>query len=201
MAEKNSIQNPVLQSVYLSLLEILGPDQATNLFMEHEIVPDMLSVGEVIGDAAVVIDKIGDSLLREFGQMAAQGLFIRAGRASLVFFRRFFNQVAELGSLENRLKPVGRRFFHSLESLADLWTRETGLTSTIEKVDQGEFKWLMARSTAKGEENQTILPYFLFGLLEEFCAWLDARKSYRIVYAPTEKAELAELSIAILPQD
>jgi hypothetical protein len=201
MAEKNSIQNPVLQSVYLSLLEILGQDQAANLFKEQEIDPDILSAGEVIGDASFVIDKIGDSLLREFDQMAAQGLFIRAGRASLVFFRRFFNQVAELGSLENRLKPVDKRFFHSLRSLADLWSHETGLPSTIEQVNQREFKWLMAVPFVIDGRNQTFLPFFIFGLLEEFCVWLDARKSYRIVFLQPGNGELAELSIAIQPQD
>lgn len=201
MTENDSFQNPVLQSVYLSLLEILGSDQAVNLFKEQGIDHELLPTGEVEGDVADLIDRIGDSLNRDFGQMAAQGLLIRAGRASLTFFRRFFPQVADLGSLENRLKPVGKRFFHSLESLADLWSRETGLTSNIEQVDQGEFKWIMTIPTAKGEVKKTILPFFLFGLLEEFCTWLDARKSYRIVYSPPEKGGLVELSIAIQSQD
>ena len=201
MAEKDSIQNPVLQAVYLSLLEILGQDQAANLFKEQEINPGMLSSSEVKGDVAVLIDRIGDSLNRDYGQLAAQGILIRAGRASLVFFRRFFNQVGDLGSLDNRLKPVGKRFFLSLVSLADLWSRETGLISKIEQVDQREFKWLMTFPSAKGEENHTILPFFLFGLLEEFCTWLDARKSYHIVYSPPEKGSLVELSISIQFQD
>lgn len=201
MAEIESIQNPVLRSVYLSMLEILGQDQSENLFTEQDIGYPILLETKDPAEVAVVIDRIGESLNRDFGQLAAQGLLIRAGRASLTFFRRFFNQVADLGSLENRLKPVGKRFFHSLESLADLWSRETGLTCTIEKIDQGEFKWLMASPSAKREDNQTFLPYFLFGLLEEFCVWLDARKSYRIVYSRLEKDEMAELSIAIRPQD
>jgi hypothetical protein len=201
MTENDSFQNPVLQSVYLSLLEILGSDQPSGLFKEQGINHELLPKGEVNGDVADLIDRIGDSLNRDFGQMAAQGLLIRAGRASLTFFRRFFPQVADLGSLENRLKPVGKRFFHSLESLADLWSRETGVISKLEQVDQGEFKWIMTIPTAKGEMNHTIFPFFLFGLLEEFCVWLDARKSYRIVYLPAEKAGLVELSISIQPQD
>lgn len=201
MADKDSIQNPVLQSVYLSLFEILGQDHAANLFREQGIDPGMLSAGEVKCDVAIVIDRIGHSLNQEFGQMAAQGLLIRAGRASLVFFRRFFNQVAELGLLENRLKPVDKRFFHSLKSLSDLWSHETGLFSDVEQVDHREFKWLMSAPAPNAGRSQTLLPYFIFGLLEEFCAWLDARKSYRIVYSQLEKDEIAELSIAIQPQD
>lgn len=201
MADKDSIQNPVLQCVYLSLLEILGQDQAVNLFKEQKIDPEKLSVDEVSGEVAVIIDQIGDALNREFGQMAAQGLLIRAGRASLVFFRQFLPQVAELGSLQNRLKPVDRRFLQSLKSLAGLWSHETGLSSTVDQVDRGEFRWLMTTPAAKEGGNQTLLPYFIFGLLEEFCGWLDARKSYRIVYSQPKNGELAELSIAIQPQD
>ena len=201
MSEKDSNLNPVLQSVYLSLLEILGEGQAANLFNEQEIDPGMLGSTEVSGEVAMVVDRIGDSLNQEFGQMAAQGLLIRAGRASLVFFRRFFNKVADLGSLENRLKPVDKRFFHSLRSLADLWSHETGLSSNVEQVDHREFKWLMSAPARNDGGNQTFLSYFLFGLLEEFCAWLDARKSYRIVYSQPENGDLAELSIAIQPQN
>jgi hypothetical protein len=201
MADKNTIQNPVLQAVHLSFLEIVGRDQAGELFREQNIEPDYLPAVKVPTEAGVVIERIGDSLYRDFGQLAAQGLLIRAGRASLVFIRRFFPQVAELGSLQNRLKPVDRRFYHSLENLADLWSRETGLPSAVRQADRGEFVWSMAEKTSNQGEARSFVPYFIFGLLEEFCTWLDARKSYRVVYSQPANGGLAELSISIHPQE
>lgn len=201
MAENHTIQNPVLQSVYLSLLEILGQNQAEALFKDQRIGPKSLSAVEVSDEVGAGIEQIGDSLDKDFGQMSAQGILIRAGRASLVFFRRFFPQIAELGDLQNRLKPVDRRFSHSMESLADLWSRETGVLSVVRQVDRGEFIWSMAVKRSELGKKQAFLPYFVFGLLEEFCAWLDARKSCRIVYSQPENGELAELSISIQSQE
>jgi len=201
MAENHTIQNPVLQSVYLSLLEILGQNQAEVLFKDQRIGPKSLSAVEVSDEVGAGIEQIGDSLDKDFGQMSAQGILIRAGRASLVFFRRFFPQIAELGDLQNRLKTVDRRFSHSMESLADLWSRETGVLSVVRQVDRGEFIWSMAVKRSALGKKQAFLPYFVFGLLEEFCAWLDARKSCRIVYSQPENGELAELSISIQSQE
>ncbi|MBM3136962.1 MAG: hypothetical protein FJZ98_02115 [Chloroflexi bacterium] len=179
----------------------MGQDQVECLFKGQGIDPNSLSAAEVSGDAGSVIDHIGNLLVQDFGQMSAQGILIRAGRASLIFFRRFFSEVDELGDLQNRLKPVDRRFFHSMEILAEIWSREMGVFASVRKVDRGEFIWSMAVTWSEIEKNQIFLPYFAFGLLEEFCAWLDARKSYRIVFSQPENGELAELLISIQPQE
>ncbi len=41
-------------------------------------------------------------------------------------------------------------------------------------------------------------PYYHFGLLEEFCNWLDSRKDYQIVYAlQGAQGKAAELTIHV----
>ncbi len=197
MADKIATQNPVLQSFYLALLEILGQDQADKLFRKQGIDPQKLSTAALSGSITDVMDRIGAELEKKNGKMSAQGLFIRTGRASLIFFRRFFPEIAELGSLQNRLKPVDKRFTHSLESVATLWSRETDLLAHVEAVDRGEFKWSMQEN--KVMQGQT--PYFLFGLLEEFCTWLDARKSYRIIYSDPAEGERHAIVIEVRPQE
>ena len=199
MAKKEKTVNPVLHSLYLSLLEILGEDKARELFNRQEVDPEKLFKAEAATRPAVIFEKAGTALIEDFGEMAAQGLFIRAGRASLTFIRRFLPEMEELGSLENRLKSIEKRFFHSLLALAGLWSRETGLEAKVEMIDRLEFRWMMAFPPGKG--SGILTPYFIFGLLEEFCTWLDARKSYRIVYSAPDEGHEAEISIAIHSQE
>ncbi len=59
-------------------------------------------------------------------------------------------------------------------------------------VDALTYQWQLAASQAVFE------PYYHFGLLEEFCSWLDSRKDYQIVYAPQgEEGKLTELTIHV----
>jgi hypothetical protein len=199
MADKDATRNPVLQSVFFSLFEILGPDKAGDLFKSQGIDPRDLCGSDYQVPVTTVIERIGKDLENEFGELAARGLLIRAGRASLIFFRRFFPEVAELGSLPNRLKPVDRRFLHSLESLAGLWSRKIMYPAGVERVDRGEYRWTL--SSKINEKNQALTPFYLFGLLEEFCSWLDARKSYQIVYSEPVRDRKAEISITVKPQE
>jgi hypothetical protein len=199
MADEELTRNPVLRSVYLALLEILGQDKAEDLFKALDIDPQVLPNSDAHHQVINILDQVGNDLEKEYGNMAAQGLLIRSGRAALNFFRRYFPDVAELGSLSNRLKPVDKRFLTSLESLANLWSRETGWSASVEMTNRATFKWILQSDT--GGNRYLMAPYFLFGLLEEFCTWLDARKSYQIVYSEPLNGEKAEISIAVMVQE
>jgi len=199
MADKEKINNPLFHIYYQSLLEILGEAQATELFKKQGLGLPSISKSNLLPSIAEIFSNIGSQLIEDHGDMTARGLLIRSGRASLVFFRRYFQQLAVLGSLENRLNPLERRFKKSLDSFADLWSQQTGLDSVVELTNRFEFTWRMKLSPVNADQNLT--PYFLFGLLEEFCAWLDARKSYQIVYPGAGPDGMVEIVVAVQSQD
>lgn len=199
MTDKEKIENPLLQIFYQSLLEILGADQVIELFNRQGLDPLSISTSKPTYSIAEIFFKTGRQLLEDYGEMTARGLLIRSGRASLVFFRRYFPQLADLGSLENRLNPLEKRFKKSLDEFAVLWSQQSGLDSSVEVIGRLEFTWRMKLIPV--HEDQNLAPYFLFGVLEEFCAWLDARKSYRIVYPGPGPDGMAEIAIAVQSQD
>lgn len=134
----------------------------------------------------------GNALAQRFGNQVAIGLMIRIGRASLTFLRRFFPEISELGSIENRLKPVDKRYPYSLKILADLAGKELKDSVNVVEKDVLAFEWQVAAS------DLSYTPYYHFGLLEEFCYWLDARKNCQIVYAAdTQESRPAVLSIRV----
>lgn len=199
MTDKEKIQNPLFHIFYQSLLEILGEAQALEVLKRQGLGLPSMDTTSPTFSIAEIFSNTGRQLTEEYGDMTARGLLIRSGRASLVFFRRHFPLLADLGSLENRLIPLERRFKKSLDAFADLWSQQTGLYSVVELTNRLEFTWRIKLAPANSDQNLT--PYFLFGLLEEFCAWLDARKSYRIVYPGPRPEGIVEIAIAVQSQD
>jgi hypothetical protein len=190
----------VTNAFYQSLLEIVGEETASKIFNSAHIDLHPVGAPRQLAASARQIEKAGAALASEFSPMAARGLLIRAGRASLIFFRRFFGEIDDLGSLENRLKPVPKRFLHSLDVLGSLWAREMDQPVTVRQCEGQEYLLgLDLSSLAGGGERFT--PYFLFGLLEEFCQWLDARKKYRLVYSPHSENAQAEIALSIASQE
>jgi len=199
MINKEEIQNPLVHIFYQSLLEILGEAQALEVLKRQGLGLPSIDTTNLPSSIAEVFSNTGRQLTEEYGEMTARGLLIRSGRASLGFFRRHFSQLADLGSLENRLIPLERRFKKSLDVFAELWSKQTGLDSVVEITNRLEFTWQMKLAPENADQNLT--PYFLFGLLEEFCAWLDARKSYRIVFPGPGPEGIVEIAIAVQSQD
>lgn len=199
MTDKEKIQNPLFYIFYQSLLEILGETQALEVLKQQGLGLPSLDTINLPSSMAEIFSNTGRQLTEEYGDMTSRGLLIRSGRASLIFFRRYYPQLADLGSLENRLIPLEKRFKKSLDAFADLWSQQTGLNSVVELTNRLEFIWRMKLAPANAGQNLT--PYFLFGLLEEFCAWLDARKSYRIVFPGPRPEGIVEMVIAVQSQD
>ena len=176
-----------IEAICLAAAEILGEKDAYGILKEIGV-----SSFSAADTSRFVMASFGNALARRYGHQVAMGLMIRSGRASLTFLRRFFPVISELGEIENRLKPVNKRFPYSLQILADLTGRE--LKDPVKVVSQGglSFEWQV--STA----DLSYTPYYHFGLLEEFCYWLDARKNCQIVYAVEEGvASFALLSLQI----
>jgi hypothetical protein len=199
MTETEKPQNPFFHILYQSLLEIIGPEQVIELLKRQGLDLKSCSAEKSPFLMADILGRIGSQLSKDHGIMATRGLLIRSGRASLVFLRRYFSQVAGLGSLENRLHPLEKRFKDSLGAMASFWSQQTGLDSEVELIGQLEFTWRMKLSPMN--EDQNWASFFLFGILEEFCLWLDARKSYQIGYPGSGPDGMVEIFIAVQSQE
>jgi len=170
------IQTPVLLKILQqSVLELLGEEESDRLFQQTGL--SSLDKQGIL----FILEALGDAFAQRFDSQTARGLLIRAGRASLIFLRRFEEGIADLGATDNRLKPVVQRFLYSLKELARLFSRPCDMVVNVDLIGQQAFDWHM-QVDAPEEMKMDFAPYFFFGLLQEFCEWLDARKNYQLVY-------------------
>ncbi len=180
------IQTPVLLKILQqSVLELLGEEESDRLFQQTGL--SSLDKQGIL----FILEALGDAFAQRFDSQTARGLLIRAGRASLIFLRRFEEGIADLGATDNRLKPVVQRFLYSLKELARLFSRPCDMVVNVDLIGQQAFDWHM-QVDAPEEMKMDFAPYFFFGLLQEFCEWLDARKNYQLVYTSASGQETGE---------
>lgn len=160
--------------------ELLGKAESALLFQPKDAVSSDRKIEEKSsGVWGKAIDETGIQLADKFEEIAARGLMIRAGRASLQILRKNSNIISNLGSIDNRLKPVKKRFADSLDTLAKFFSNDDVIINLIE---EETYKYIWQIKTTSINLSQYI-PFYFFGLLEEFCGWLDARKDYQMFYS------------------
>jgi hypothetical protein len=176
-----------LEAVCLASVEILGEKDAFQVLKGLGISSfSTLDIGHFS------LEHYGQELVNRYDVPTARGLLIRIGRASLIFLRRYFREIAELGDIDNRLKPIEKRFLYSMNVLAKTTGEELGKEIQVSASDSFTYQWRLYALNAVFE------PYFHFGLLEEFCNWLDSRKDYQIIYVTdVTESEYTELVIRI----
>ncbi len=172
-------------SIYYSLLELLGDEKADEIFNSAGLDPFDKNAPDYFRHGSELLEKISLELCARYGEETTRGLLIRMGNASITFFRKYFSDIARLGSIDNRLKPIDRRFSESLNSLADVLSREMGLSINVIVKSPRNFDWQFYK-LENGSPATTLSAYFYFGLLEEFCSWLDARKNYLLNFTACE---------------
>jgi len=183
------IQIPVfLKIMRQSVLELLGDEESDRLFQRTGL--SSLDKQGIL----FVLEALGDAFAQRFNSETARGLLIRAGRASLTFLRRYEEDIADLGAIDNRLKPVAKRFHYSLAELAKYFSRPCDMVVNVDLTGQMVFDWRMQADAPEGMK-MDFAPYFFFGLLQEFCEWLDARKNYQLVYVSESGQETGETII------
>lgn len=185
------MESPFVESVSLATVEILGEKTAFQIFKEMGVFS--LASSDC---SRFSLEKLGGLLAQRYDSQIALGLMIRVGRASLLFLRRFIGEIAVLGKIDNRLKPIDQRFPESLQALAGQVSK--GFSTQVEMgiAQRLQYDWQL-----QGEDLE-YSPYYFLGLLEEFCDWLDARRDYRIAYAPSDNPDVnACLSIAIVEKE
>jgi len=183
--------------IYYSLLELLGDEKVDEVFASAGLDPFDSTAPHYFKSGAKLLDKVAAELCVHFGEETTRGLLIRMGNASLTFFRKYFPDIAQLGSIENRLKPLDRRFLASLNSLAAVLSFEMGTAFSVYIKTTANFEWQNQKPHID-PDLPVLAPYFYFGLLEEFCNWLDSRKNYILNYAADENhKDLDIISIEI----
>jgi hypothetical protein len=187
--------------VYYPLLELLGGDQADEIFSAAKLDPFDLKAQEYYGHGSLLLEKVVSELLARYGEDVSRGLLIRMGNGSLNFFRKYFSEIAQLGSIENRLKPVDRRFLFSLNSLAEVISGEMGDTFSVTARNPRSYLW-EKKLNADDSKIKPITTFFYFGLLEDFCSWLDSRKNYILNCEVSENCmDMNAISIEIRDMD
>lgn len=191
----------IFYCVYYSLLELLGDEKADEIFASAGLDPFDLKAPDYSGRGLVLLEKVAGELYTYYGEETTRGLLIRMGNASLTFFRKYFSGIAQLGNIENRLKPLDRRFLASLNTLVEILSTEMGTSFNV--VDEGARSYGWEIKKCNENSGETVLaPFFYFGLLEEFCNWLDARKNYILNYTAGEKRkDMDAISIEIRDTD
>jgi hypothetical protein len=181
------MENLFVDAICQAAVEILGEKEAFTTLKEMGF-PTLIPA-----DASrFSLEDMGMVLARKYNPQTAMGLLIRMGRASLIFLRRYFSDISELGSIENRLKPLDKRFLSSLGVLAQRVSSELDLKADVAAQGGLTYAW-QVRSA-----QQTYASYFYFGLLEEFCSWLDSRKTYQLNYADMDAVSDAyQINLAI----
>ncbi|BBB49412.1 hypothetical protein [Pelolinea submarina] len=169
------MENYFVDAICQAAVEILGEKEAFTTLKEMGF-PTLISA-----DASrFSLEDMGVVLARKYNPQTAMGLLIRMGRASLIFLRRYFSDISELGTIENRLKPLDKRFLSSLGVLAQRVSSELDLSAEVAAQGGLTYAWQVQPA------QQTYAIYYHFGLLEEFCTWLDSRKNYQLNYAGSE---------------
>jgi hypothetical protein len=176
-----------LEAICLASVEILG---------EKETFQTLKGLGmssfSALDPSLFTMERYGQELAKRHDEQVAAGLLIRIGRASLIFLRRYYETIGLLGAIDNRLKPIEKRFPDSLKVLAGEIGGEMGTKVETAAENALTYRWRL------DAPERVFEPYYHFGLLEEFCNWLDSRKDYQIVYAlQGAQGKAAELTIHV----
>jgi hypothetical protein len=178
MSEKEN-RSIFLRSVYEASIEILGRSDSILIF---STIINWDGSGEIpdIDNEPKFLSDLGNDFAIRYQRNTAKGLMLRLGDSSFTLLRRRQKKLHELGSIENRLKTISKRFDFSLGVLSENLSVLTGLNiSTIQKSENSYCLEIA------GYENDELFSsdmhlFFFAGLLRAFCAWLDSRKEYFI---------------------
>ena len=171
------IKTIFLRSIYEAAIGILGTSDSVLIF---STIIDWDGTGEPpdIKNKPEFLSDLGNEFAIRFQRNTAKGLLLRIGDSSFTFLRRKLIKLVELGSIENRLKPISKRFDHSLGILAEDLSALTGLKIKAIKKNQNSFCLKIARNINDELFSSDLHLFYFAGLLHAFCVWMDSRKEY-----------------------
>jgi hypothetical protein len=182
MKKLNKTNEKEHRSLFLHALregtvEIMGTAKSEQIF--SSITNGEMLENEVEGkDGYSILENLGNEFAIRFQRNTANGLMIRIGEASFSYLRKENQQLLELGLIENRLKPIAKRFEESLQVLGVVLSRLTQLNIQILKKSDTIF-CLEVFGNGYGKVLASDLHlFYIMGILRGFCLWLDSRKEY-----------------------
>lgn len=175
-----------LRSIYDASTEILGRLEADNIFTSA-----VGCTGKDILDQQSLPSDFLSNLSAEFSirfqQNTAKGLLIRIGDAAFSFLRKRISGLHDLGSIENRLKPLAKRFADSFEILAENLSGGFGMQINSSMIGEGMYCLEFGERDDLQSSGDLHL-YFFGGILRVFGLWLDSRKDYAIDFGKTDSS-------------
>jgi len=176
MGEKDT-KTAFIRSIYEAAVGILGKSDSIQIF---STIIDWDGDDEIpeIKDKPQFLSDLGNEFAIRFQRNTAKGLLYRIGNSSFIYLRRNFEKLLELGSIENRLKPISRRFDYSLGVLADSLSELTGLEIEAIKKSKNSFCLGISRNKNNKLFSSDLHLFYFSGLLHAFCEWMDSRKEY-----------------------
>ena len=178
MSEKE-IETLFLRSIYEAAIEILGTSDSVLIFSTIINWDGTGEIPDIKNKPQFLSDLVNEFAIR-FQRNTAKGLLLRIGDSSFTFLRRKLKELVELGSIENRLKPISKRFDHSLGILAENLSALTGLEINAIRKNQNSFCLEIARNVNDELFSSDLHLFYFAGLLRAFCLWMDSRKEYFI---------------------
>ena len=168
-----------LRSIYEAAVGILGASDSVLIF---SAIIDWDGTNEIpeIKNKPQFLSDLGNEFAIRFQRNTAKGLLYRIGDSSFTYLRRNSEKLIELGSIENRLKPISKRFDYSLGVLAVNLSELTGLK--IKDIKKSKNSFCLGISRNKDDElfSSDLHLFYFSGLLRAFCEWMDSRKEYFI---------------------
>jgi len=176
MGEKET-KTLFLRSIYEAAAGILG---ASDSVLIISAIIDWDGTDEIpeIKNKPQLLSDLGNEFAIRFQRNTAKGLLYRIGDSSFTYLRRNSEELLDLGSIENRLKPISKRFDYSLGVLASSLSELTGLK--IKAIKKSENSFCLGISKSKNDElfSSDLYLFYFSGLLRAFCEWMDSRKEY-----------------------
>jgi len=164
----------ITRAITEAALEILGADETRKVFSSLQ--SDTPGEDDPL-KAYELISRMGNEFAIRYHHKTAQGLLVRIGESTFSILRKALSPISEMGSLENRIRPMGERFEKDTGNLAKILSDLFGRTFKGEKTDEENYclSILMDDQEAYPDD---LSPYFFLGICRAFGTWMDSRKEY-----------------------
>lgn len=196
--ENKKLRSYIYLSIQEAALEILGRQEAHKIF---GLAFDLNAPATGLGDetALDLISEISNEFSLKYHLNTARGLLLRIGDAAFPKIRRRVADLNDLGSIDNRLQPLDRRFPSALEVLVSVISSVMEIPVVLDVQDDHCYRVNRSRNPEDARTGDLDL-YLIAGLLRAFGSWLDSRREYRV---QVEQASLPNTSgsvcLRILP--
>lgn len=165
--------------------EILGADELAGL----------PAGGDQTSDAAGFHNRfmsLSDAMGRRYGEVPADGIILRTGRAFMRLLIHRYPQQSGLFENDFRTLPKPERLFTGLGLVNELFWARAGMPAKLENAD-GFWHWNLQATPGLDARQMAWLGNLANGMLQEFMMWSTGGKYYPVHAAPTAEGYQLEI--------